>query len=216
MGIAFFDMDYTVLSKSSSLLYVKYLWQRRMLSLRELKDVMLVSAQYSMNILDFTRATVRLSRAVRGGDAAATQALFDQFVPGSVIEHIAPRAVQKIREHQIQGDHAVLISASPQFVVKLVAQHLGMEPRSTELEVGQDGKLTGGLVGEPCYGDGKRMWGEQIATTRGVPLNDCWFYSDSYSDHFLLDVVGHPIAVNPDPRLKTYAQQKRWPIEYFY
>ena len=216
MAIAFFDMDYTVLSRSSSLLYVKYLWQRRMLSLRELKDVMLVSAQYSLNILDFTRATVRLSRAVRGGDAAATQALFDQFVPSDVISHIAPKAVQKIREHQAKGDHAVLISASPQFVVKPVADYLGMESRSTELEVGQDGKLTGRVVGDPCYGDGKRKWGEQIAKRRGAPMDACWFYTDSYSDHYLLDVVGHPVAVNPDPKLKTYAQQKRWPIEYFY
>ena len=68
MVIAFFDMDKTLLSKSSGTQYVKYLWGRRMVSLGEMAGVFLISAQYSLSILDFPRAMARLSR----GFAAAT------------------------------------------------------------------------------------------------------------------------------------------------
>jgi HAD superfamily hydrolase (TIGR01490 family) len=216
MPLAFFDMDYTLLSKSTSVLYLKYLLRRRMVSLRELVDVSIVSLQYKLNVLDFPKATASLSRSVRGGDAEASRHLCQQFVQDDVLQHIAPKAVDRLREHQSNGDSVLLLSASTQYVVQPVAQHLGIACRFTELEIGQDGKFTGGIIGPAAYADGKRYWGERIAREHGVPLSDCWFYTDSYSDHPLMDVVGHPVAINPDRKLKNYAQEKGWPVEYFY
>jgi HAD superfamily hydrolase (TIGR01490 family) len=216
MPIAFFDMDYTLLSRSTSTLYVKYLLRRRMMSLREAFAVSLVTAQYKLNMLDFPKATARLGRSLRNGDAEATRALCQQFVNEAVLQHIAPKALSKLHEHQANGDSVVLLSASTQFVVQPVADHLGIPCRFTELEIGRDGKFTGDIVGPAAYAEGKRYWGERIATERGVPLGDCWFYTDSYSDHPLMDIVGHPVAINPDRKLKAYAQAKDWPIEYFY
>ena len=216
MPIAFFDMDYTLLRKSTSTLYVKYLLRRRMISLRELIDVSFVTAQYALNVLDFPKATARLSRVVRGGDANATQHLCEQFVREDVLQYIAPKALARLREHESKGDHVILLSASTQFVVEPVADHLKIACGFTELAIGADGKFSGAIVGPAAYAEGKRYWGERMAQERGVPLSDCWFYTDSYSDHYLMDVVGHPVAINPDPKLKAYAQQKGWAVEYFY
>ena len=216
MPIVFFDMDYTLLSKSTSALYVKYLLRHRMISLRELLDIAMVSVQYKLNVLDFPKATALLSRSVRGGSAEATRALGEKFVKEDVLQYIAPKALAKLHEHQAKGDNVLLLSASTQFVVQPVATHLGIPCRFTELEIGKDGKFTGGIVGLAAYAEGKKYWGERIAQEHGVPLAECWFYTDSYSDHPLMDIVGHPIAINPDPKLKAYAHQKGWPVEYFY
>ena len=121
----------------------------------------------------------------------------------------------RAREHQSQGDVVVLLSASTQYAVRPVAEHLGIEYGCTELEIA-DGALTGGLVGEPCYGEGKLIWGRRIAERHGFALDECWFYTDSASDLPLAEVIGHPVAVNPDAKLKTVARKRGWPIERFY
>ena len=213
--IAFFDMDKTLLSKSSGTLYIKYLWQRRMISAREFATVMFIAAQYRLNVLNFPKAMARLSTAIKGGDAAVTKRLCDQWVAEDVLRYIAPKALARLREHEAKGDYVFLLSASTQFAVEPVARHLHIPYRSTEVEI-VDGKFTGNIVGESCYGDGKRYWGERIAKERGVTLADCTFYTDSFSDRALLDVVGHPVAVNPDRHLRRYALDKVWPVEMFY
>jgi len=215
MGLVFFDMDKTLLSESSGTLYIKYLMKRRMITLGELAGVMLVSAQYSLNVLNFPKALARLSKHVKGGDAAATRQICDQWVEEDVLQFIAPAALARLREHEQRGDTALLLSASTQFAVEPIARHLNIPYRCTELEV-VNGKFTGDIVGDSCFGDGKRIWGERLAAERRVPLADVTFYTDSFSDHTLLDVVGHPIVINPDRKLRKYARVKGWPIETFY
>ncbi len=215
MRIAFFDMDKTLLSVSSGRSYASYLWRRRLISPIEMANVLLISAEYSLGVLDFPRAMARMSRSVRNGDAAATRALCSQWFEEELKRHIAPRAVARLREHQQRGDLVCLLSASTQFAVEPVARHLDIPYRSTELEV-VDNRFTGGIVGPPCYAEGKRYWGERIAQQHGVALADCVFYTDSYSDRSFLEVVGRPVAVNPDLRLRRLAGQRGWPIERFY
>ena len=215
MALAFFDMDKTLLSKSSGVQYVRYLWGRREISLREMLATGWISAQYSLNILDFPKAISQLGRYVRDGDAAATQALCDRFVVNELLQYLAPRALVRLREHQAHGDQVWLLSASTQFVVQPVAAHLGVRCGFTELEI-IDGRFSGRIVGDSCYGEGKRIWGQRIAAQQDVPLANVTFYSDSYSDKPLLDAVGHPVAVNPDRRLHAYALEQGWPIEMFY
>lgn len=215
MGIAFFDMDKTLLSVSSGMNYAQYLWRRSRISLREMVNVLLISAEYSLGVLDFPRAMARMSLSVRDGNATETRALCDQWFADELKRYIAPRAVARLREHQQRGDLVYLLSASTQFAVEPVARHLDIPYCSTELEIVND-RFTGGIVGPPCYAEGKRYWGEQIARQHNVPLAECTFYTDSYSDRSFLEVVGKPVAVNPDLRLRWLAQQRGWPIERFY
>jgi phosphoserine phosphatase len=72
------------------------------------------------------------------------------------------------------------------------------------------------VVDPPCYGEGKITWAQRYAGEYHAALSDAYFYTDSYSDRPLLDLVGHPIVVNPDARLKKLAQKRGWPIEKFY
>ncbi len=215
MPLIFFDMDKTLLTKSSGALYVRYLFRKGKITPGELLRTMIVSAQYSLNVLDFPKAMARLGRTVRGGDAAATRALCDQWVREELLRHIAPKALARLREHQARGDQVWLLSASTQLAVQPVADYVGVPCRFTELEI-KDGRFTGAIVDVDCFGEGKRMWGERIAAQLGVPMTACTLYTDSYSDRPLLDVVGTPVPVNPDRKLARYAAVRGWRVEYFY
>ena len=109
----------------------------------------------------------------------------------------------------------VLISASTQFAVQPVAEHLHLDFLCTQL-IDRDDELTGEVVDPPCYGAGKVVWAQRYADEQGADLRDAYLYTDSHSDQPLLDAVGHPIAVNPDARLKRLARKRGWPIEMFY
>jgi len=215
MNIAFFDMDKTLLSRSSTTLYLQYMWRNNMLSVREILTAVWVSVGYGLKLVDFPRVVALLSRSFRDGDAKETRLLADRWVREDVLQYIAPRAVERIRAHQDAGDEVWLLSAATQFAVVPVARHLGVECRYTELEVVSE-RITGRIVGEACYGSGKVTWAECIARERGADLADCMFYTDSISDRPLLERVRHPVAVNPDSRLERLARVRGWVVERFY
>src|SRR5262245_578381 len=129
MGIAFFDMDKTLLRASSGMLYVQYLWQHRLISMGEMISVLVISTQYTLNFLNFPKAMARMSRSIKGGDAAATKVLCDKWFEEQMVHYIAPKAVQRVREHEQRGDVALLLSASTQFAVEPVAHHLSVPYR---------------------------------------------------------------------------------------
>jgi HAD superfamily hydrolase (TIGR01490 family) len=215
MKLIFFDMDKTLLSKSSGTLLVKYLFKKRMITLSEVIATIRVSVDYSLNRLDFPKTIARLSTSIRGGSAEHMQKICDKWVVDDVLQYIAPRALARLREHQAFGDLVYLLSASSQFAVKPVAEFVGVPCRYTELEI-VDGRFTGGILDVDCFGEGKRIWGERIAASHGVPLADCTLYTDSYSDRPLLDVIGTPVPVNPDRKLLRYAGERGWGVQYFY
>ena len=215
MAIAFFDMDKTLLTRSSNLLYVRHLMSRRLISAVELIDVAIITLQYSLNLLDFPKAMARVSKSVKGGDAQATKIMCDKWFNDSLIHYIAPKALTRLREHERKGDTVILLSASTQFAVEPVARYLKIPYCCTYVEI-VDNKFTGQVIGMHCYAEGKKYWGERIVEERHERMADCTFYSDSFSDHWLMDIVGYPVAVNPDSKLKELARKKGWPVEMFY
>ena len=208
-------MDKTLLWSSSTAVYMKYLWRKQIMSWREMIAAAMVSVGYGLKVLSFPRVVALLSRDFRDGDVAALRALADEWVREDLLRYLSPRGVEQVQAHREAGDDVWLLSAATQFVVRPVAQHLGIECRYTELEVAAD-RVTGRIVGEACYGSGKVTWAERIAAERGVALTDCAFYTDSISDRPLLERVGRPIAVNPDRRLERLARARGWTVERFY
>ena len=213
--IAFFDMDYTLLNASSGLLYVKYLRQTGQIERRLLLRVAWWSLLYKLSLIDMARAMPRMLIYARHTSASETLAQSRLWFRDMVASHISPAAIEKIRWHQNQGHRVVVISASTQFAVQPVAKHLGLDFLCTWLAVDGD-QLTGAIVEPACYAEGKVYWAKKFATDHHAQLSDSYFYSDSLSDRPLLEIVGHPIAVNPDPRLKRFAHQRGWPIIKFY
>lgn len=131
-------------------------------------------------------------------------------------DRIAPGARACVDEHRAQGHHVAIVSAATTYAVKPVAEALGLGNAyiSTELEV-IDGQLTGAVIQPACYGPGKVLRTRAYAETAGIDLQASYFYSDGHSDLPLLEAVGHPVAVNPDRKLRKVAIARGWPIRTF-
>ena len=210
--IAFFDMDQTVLGAHSGFLYLRERWRQRLPTWREWLAFSLVSGIYSA--LNLPLSVMNVLHRLAGGDAASLRDLCQACYQEALLQHLSPRAVERLRWHEAQGDVVVLLSAATQFGVEPVARHLGVFYRCTELEV-LGARLTGRTLGEVCYGDGKLRWAERIAREWIIRLEECAFYTDSYSDRRLMERVGRPVAANPDRRLRNLARSRGWEIVSF-
>jgi HAD superfamily hydrolase (TIGR01490 family) len=213
--IAFFDMDYTTLDTSSGLLYVKHLRQQGRIGRRALLRIAWWSLLYKVSAIDVNSAVPKMLSYSEHQSASRLMAEAYEWFDVMLKDHIAPRAVEQIEFHRRQAHRVALISASTQFAVQPVADHLHVDFLCTRL-IDRADELTGEVVDPPCYGAGKVVWAQRYAAEHGADLREAYLYTDSHSDQPLLDAVGHPVAVNPDRRLKRLAQQRGWPIEMFY
>ena len=124
-----------------------------------------------------------------------------------------PGALKALKRHRQAGDRIVLLTASSHFIAEHVARDLGLDAiLCNRMEIDPGGLLTGRTVGPVCYGPGKLVHARLEAAAHGVGLEGCAFYTDSYSDVSVLEVVGRPVAVNPDPRLRRRALKRGWEI----
>lgn len=213
---AFFDVDYTVLNASSSVLYVKYMRRHGRMGHLDMLRVGWYVILYRTAIVDFARVIAQVARTAAGESESETRAFCERWFHEMVVQHVSEDARRCIVYHRAQSHRPVLLSAATQYVVHPLAEHLdlGDDFLCTRLEA-QDGILTGRLIEPACYGAGKLHWARQFAAEKGIDLAASHFYTDSYSDLPMLRAVGHPVAVNPDARLRRCAQRAGWPILTF-
>jgi len=127
---------------------------------------------------------------------------------------VQPYARLLIEEHRAAGRHVVLATTSPYELVFPLAEHLGMDVvLATRYEV-RDGHCTGRIDGRFVWGRDKIAEVREWAASADVDLAESFAYSDSWYDQHLLAAVGHPVAVNPDPRLQAMAVLRRWPVQH--
>ena len=214
---ALFDMDRTLLDTSSALLYVRYLRRIGKIGRRGVAQVIGWMLLERLGLLDMQRLVERLVVATSGDSEPELRRLCDRWFAEDVLAHVTERGRQRLTEHQAQGHILGIVSASTQYAVGPLAAHLGIPGQyvSTHVE-SQDSRLSGRIVPPLCYGEGKVVWAERFAAKHGADLSASYFYTDSVTDLPLLERVGHPVAVNPDPKLRRLAKQRGWPIEIFY
>jgi HAD superfamily hydrolase (TIGR01490 family) len=137
--------------------------------------------------------------------------LADECFDSVIKPALWPHARGLIERSRAQGD-VVLISGALDFLMDRLAIHLGAtHVIANRLEI-KDGYCTGRLLRPVVAGPEKARLIREHARDHGHDLNDCFAFSDSYSDVPMLSVVGHPAAVNPDQRLRWLAQAYHWPI----
>jgi len=119
-----------------------------------------------------------------------------------------------LARHRLAGDRLVLLSSTHHYLAEAVHRDLGFDDvLCTRLEVDPNGTLTGRIAGELCFGPGKLAATRALCARLGASLDACVFYTDSNSDTPVLEAVGRPVAVNPDPALARRARRAGWPIE---
>jgi putative phosphoserine phosphatase/1-acylglycerol-3-phosphate O-acyltransferase len=117
-----------------------------------------------------------------------------------------------VEAHRRVGHVIAVLTSATRYLAEPLAADLGIEHVIVTQLVVDGGRFTGEVVRPICYGPGKIYWAERFATAHGVDLGRSWFYTDSITDLPVLERVGHPRVVNPDPRLRRAAQRRGWPV----
>jgi HAD superfamily hydrolase (TIGR01490 family) len=166
----------------------------------------------TLDVHDYVRFAVEALR-VRGRDAY-TQA-HERFMRDWITPALRPQALDLVRDHQRQGDTVAIVTATNELVTRPIAAAFGVpELIAVELERDAGGWITGEIAGVPSMREGKVVRVAQWLQARGLDWLDVesTFYSDSMNDLPLLERVQHPVATNPDARLRTIALERGWRI----
>jgi HAD superfamily hydrolase (TIGR01490 family) len=209
---AFFDVDRTIVSCNTGRLFLKDLRQRGEISLFRAVRALFWMAKYHLSLIDLQHVATSLAAQMKGGVERDFAERCRHWVEKDVLPLVVPGARGYIEQHRSQGHVLAILSTSPTYVTRPIAETLGIdEVISTQLEV-EDGHFTGRLVGPACVGKGKVHWAEDLGVRMNVDLGQSWFYTDSYTDMPMLERVGNRVIVNPDPRLKRIAKRRGWPV----
>lgn len=215
---AFFDLDKTIIAKSSTLAFARPLSRAGFLSKRALLKAAIGQAYYTMFGADhdqLERVRHELAHLIRGWDKVEIEQLVEETVDEVVAPLVFAEALAIIDEHHRAGRRVVVISSSPVEVVAPLGKYLGVdEVIGTRPEIDSQGKYTGRLEFY-AYGPGKAVAIKEMAERDGLSLEDCYAYSDSATDLPMLEVVGHPVAVNPDKELRELAEARDWLVVEF-
>jgi HAD superfamily hydrolase (TIGR01490 family) len=166
----------------------------------------------TLDIHDYVRFATEAVRLKGPEDAAAAHL---DFMHSVIRPALREEAVELVRAHQRQGDQVVIVTATNEFITRPIARAFGVEELiAVELERGADGWITGEIRGVPSAREGKVERVAQWLVARGLDWGavETTFYSDSLNDLALLERVDHPVATNPDDRLRAIAAQRGWRI----
>jgi HAD superfamily hydrolase (TIGR01490 family) len=214
---AFFDLDRTLLRRSSALALAGSFRERGLISRRQLAKA----------------AGWQLLFVLRGASHDAVRSAAEDglvvlrgFTPGEMRELVAEaiepvlrplvysEPLHLVEQHRERGDSVYIVSATLQEIVEAIADDLGFDGAlGTVCEV-RDGAYTGKAL-RALHAENKATCVRELADARGFDLAECTAYSDSHTDVPFLEAVGHPVAVNPDRELRSIAAERGWPVIEF-
>lgn len=215
---AFFDLDRTLISGSSAFMFGVAAWRAGLMTTRQFVRDGLGALAFKLfgdlggNGAEKVRE--RILGAVQGTEQDQLLSLNEVILP-KLLERVRPESKELIESHRRRGRATYIVSASPVEIVEPLAAALGMTHGIGTVSRVVDGRYTGELDGQFCYGPGKVEAITSLARWEGYDLQQCYGYSDSISDLPMLEAVGHPVAVNPDSKLERIALRQSWPVVIF-
>jgi HAD superfamily hydrolase (TIGR01490 family) len=142
-------------------------------------------------------------------------ALGEEVYDEMIASKIWPGARALADQHLSAGRKVWLVSGTPVEVASVISKRLGLTGALGTVGEVADGLYTGRLVGDFLHGTAKAAAVKELAAAENFDLERCWAYSDSFNDIPLLSVVGHPVAINPDSKLRRHARAHNWPVYDF-
>ncbi|MFD7959897.1 HAD family hydrolase [Streptomyces zaomyceticus] len=215
---AFFDLDKTVIAKSSTLTFSKSFYRGGLISRRAALRTAYIQFVFLAGGADhdqMERMREYLSALCKGWNVAQVKELVAETLHDLIDPIIYDEAASLIEEHHAAGRDVVIVSTSGAEVVEPIGEMLGADRVvATRMVVGEDGCFTG-EVEYYAYGPTKAEAVRELAQSEGYDLSRCFAYSDSATDIPMLEAVGHPYAVNPDRSLRREAVAREWPVLAF-
>lgn len=212
---ALFDFDGTLIAGFSVFSFVREQFRQGELSREQITKLAAAGLGYGAGNLGFSGLLVASALLLKDMSESRLDALGRDTFERHIAKVIYPEARGLIEAHQAKGHTVAIISSATRYQVEAAAEELGVEHvLCSELEV-VDGRLTGEIVRPTCFGPGKVRAAEKLAEETGIDLAQSFFYSDSTDDLPLLEAIGHPRPLNPNPKLVEVAEARGWPVRRF-
>ncbi len=215
---AFFDLDKTVIAKSSTLAFGKPFYKAGFLGRRTLMRMGLGQIMYVLFGADedtLERARDQMLQLTAGWHRAEIEQLVEETLDEVADPLVYAEALFLIDEHKRNGRRVFLVSASPEQIVRPIGRHLGVtEIIATRIKTDSAGFFLP-EVERYAMGTGKSDAILELAQREGIDLDGSYAYSDSTTDLPMMEVVGNPVVVNPEKELRKIAEEREWPILEF-
>jgi HAD superfamily hydrolase (TIGR01490 family) len=213
LALALFDLDNTLLAGDSDYLWGEYLVERGIVDGKNYaRENERFYREYQAGTLDIHAWLEFQLNPLAAHEPNFMRELRHRFLQEKIQPIILPAGRDLIERHRAHGDIPLIITATNSFITQPIAALLGIiHLLATEPEM-VDGRFTGRVSGVPCFREGKVERLSAWLSEHRMDLNGSWFYSDSHNDLPLLQMVEHPVAVNPDDTLAHYAASRAWPI----
>jgi HAD superfamily hydrolase (TIGR01490 family) len=216
-GAAFFDLDRTLISRSSSLSLAPAFHRRGLLRRRDrtkARFAQLVFVRYGAGTSRVGRTAERGMAFLKGLPVETMREIVAEAVDTAFRPHVYRDALELVARHRERGEKSFVVSAALQEIVDVLVAELAFDGGVGSTAEVEDGVYTGRLV-RRLDGSAKAEALGDLAATEGIDLSESTAYSDSASDVPFLAAVGHPVAVNPDRRLRAIAAERGWRVLRF-
>jgi len=214
---AFFDLDKTVIARSSTLAFGRPFYKGGLVNRRAVLKSSYAQFVFLLQGADevqMDRMRDYLKRLCAGWPVDQVNAIVAETLHELIDPLVYDEAVALIEEHRAAGRDVVIVSASGEEVVGPIGEMLGVDQVVATRMVVEDGRYTGDIEFY-AYGEGKAVAVRRLAEENGYDLADSYAYSDSVTDLPMLSAVGHPVAVNPDRGLRRAAAERGWQVSEF-
>ena len=216
---AFFDLDKTLLPGSSLFPLAREMYRQGFF---DLKDILRLGTDQLLFRIVGTEAEGPMERAraasleaIRGRATEEVIAVGQAVAREELLPRLYPQAVELLSRHKRAGREVYICSSSPEDYLKLLAEELDIDGVVGTRARVVEGRYTGELDGPMTHGPEKAHRVAELAAGRGIDLERSFAYSDSVNDLPLLELVGNPVAMNPDRRLAIHARRHGWVIQDF-
>ncbi|NYS78458.1 HAD family hydrolase [Halomonas glaciei] len=213
MSLAIFDLDNTLLSIDSDHAWGEFLLEQGAVDpvvYREANERFM--ADYNAGTLDMAAFLEMALKPLADNPPEQLAAWHQQFMVSKIEPSILPKAEELLARHRTKGDTLLIITATNRFITAPIAERLGVDHLIAVNPEVKEGRYTGRVSGIPSYREGKVTRLEQWLQEQDLSLEGAWFYSDSHNDLPLLEIVEHPVAVDPDDTLRNVAEERQWRI----
>lgn len=214
-SIAFFDLDGTLIFGFSITAVFRERVASGQLHARDAIRQLFALLGHGVNGSDYSALLEEAADSLAGARHEDLVALGERVFEKHLAGNMYPESRALVRAHLARGHTVVVLSSATVYQIDPIARELGIEHvLCNHFEI-SDGVFTGEVLEPIVYARGKLTAAEEFATARGVDLADCWFYTDGLEDLPLLEAVGHPRPINPEPSLTEVARRRDWPVRRF-
>jgi HAD superfamily hydrolase (TIGR01490 family) len=210
--IAFFDLDRTITSAVSGNELALTAYRKGLMSYSDVLYALWLLTGYKLSLIDPERAIYKMAGRVKGIPEKTLEELSAEISQKILLPAVYPEAVEEIKMHSENNARTVILSSSPVQVCQIMAESLQIDDIVCSKLEAVGGQLTGRSLGSLCFGQEKVTRMRKYCEKNNITPDKCWYYGDAMADFPALSIVGHPVCVNPDRKLRKKAKERGWNI----